>query len=176
MDILTAKDSLKMRGKEKFCSCKPVKLKWVFGFILKMETPVRDGPSARLNNSNHSPWLLRSVWSLFYSFDLSLKALKKRKWVCWKLNSPTTPAVTPWRQPAAPTESHPWLLRRLRAPFIVRSSIHRSINWYPWKSRGGPATPDRTKHESASIPFARARLHTIVLLGPVSLNNRCLLQ
>lgn len=157
------------------CSCKPVKQKLVFRFILNMENPRDPSRLQRLNTSNIFNLIaeicpfsvsIRSIWCPF-------EALLKRESDSTEVNSPTTPAVTPWRQPAVRTGWHPWLLRRLRAPVIVHQAI---IN--PPVNQSIPAKVSwrtlHTRQNKARVgidPPARARLHTIVLLAPVSLNN-----
>lgn len=167
-----------MRGKEKHLQLQTCETEMGFRFHSKNGEPKRHQPeTAHLRG-----WII-----LIISLDCC--DLCGRSISVWKPSKRESESVRSWTHP----QHQRWLHEGsqqlgqshvhgcsdgfvLPLLFTRRSSIHRSINWYPWKSRGGPATPDRTKHESASIPLARARLHTIVLLGPVSLNNRCLLQ
>lgn len=146
-----------------------------FPFHSKYGKPKRPSPSRRLNTSNIFNLIaeicpfsvsIRSIWCPF-------EALIKRESDSPEVNSPTTPAVTPWRQPAVRTGWHPWLLRRLRAPLIVHQaiinppvnqSIPAKVSWRTLHSR-------QNKARVGIDPLARARLHTIVFLAPVSLNN-----
>lgn len=115
-----------LRGQSQaICSCKPVKQKLVFRFILNMENPRDPSRSQRLNTSN-----IFNLFAEICPFSVSIcsiccpfEALLKRESGSTEVNSPTTPAVTPWRQPAVRTGWHPWLLRRLRAPVIVHQAI-----------------------------------------------------
>lgn len=129
--------------------------------------------SAEVSNRNsyRPKCLCVVVCSVNVKWPFVQSAQTKGKVIILRLHSPTTPAGTPWKQPAVRTESHPWLLQWPPAPLtlhqaIINLPINQSIPAAgPWWS----STRDRTKP-----PLALIRLHELALSLSLSTRYYCL--